>query len=265
MTKLQWDRNGDRVYEAGLSRGVLYLDDGEAVAWNGIVSVAEKPEGAVATPFYFNGAKRLDYTTPADYASTILVYTYPDEFMDYDGYQSLGGGLYAKNQMPKRFGLSYRTEVGNDLEGFDYGYKLHIVYNLAASANSTTFSSRGGSSGPINFGWDLSATPEPIDGYRSTAHVIIDSRRINGYLLDAIENILYGSNDDAPRLPRLAELKTLVGSFEFITLTDNGDGTFTISGPEEYFNMIDSENFEVTQVEGFFISDTEYTISTTGA
>lgn len=263
MTKLTWDDSGAHVYEQGLSHGVLYLDDYSGVPWNGLVSVAGKFDSGSSEPLYLNGAKRMDFTTPTDYAATLTVYTYPDEFIEYDGMTSLGGGLYIKNQNSKRFGLCYRTEVGNDVEGLGHGFKLHIVYNLSAVENSNTFSSMGKSVDLMDFGWDIAGIPEPVTGYRSTAEIIIDSREINKYLLEDLLDILYGTDTTPARLPRLEELKDYVTDWVLITITDNGDGSWTATGPAEYFTMLDSETFQINHIEGLYLDADTYTVSTT--
>ena len=263
MTKLQWDAVGTRVYEGGVSRGVLYLDDGTGVPWNGLIAVDEKPEGESSTPLFRDGAKVMDVNSRGEYSATLTVFTYPDEFMEYDGYHSLGGGLYAKNQQPKQFGLCYRTEVGDDIDGLGVGYKLHVVFNITAEQSDVSFMTMGSSVDPIDFQWSLGATPEYIPGYRATAHLVIDSRRINQYLLAGLEDILYGTDATPPRLPRLAELNSFVVDFAVITIELGPDDTFTISGPEEHFDIISEEEFRVNDIIGFFTDNITYTISTT--
>jgi hypothetical protein len=265
MSRIEWDADGTRLYEGGVSHSVLYLDNGTAVPWSGVTGISEKTEGETSTPLYRDGAKFMDVKDNGDYAAILTVFTYPDEFLEYDGYASLGGGLYAKDQQPKRFDLCYRTEVGNDTEGLSYGYKIHIVYNLAASSTAQTYTSQGVSSSPMDFQWNLGATPENAPGYRATAHAVIDSRRINQHLLEDLEDLLYGSATTAARLPRLAELNAFVTDWAVITLVDNGDGTWSATGPDTYIRMLDSETFEITGINGFFIDSETYEIHTTHA
>lgn len=265
MTKIVWDADGTRSYEGGVSHTVLYLDNGSAVPWSGVTAISEKLEGETSTPLYRDGAKFMDVADSGDYAATLTVFTYPDEFIEYDSFSSIGGGLYATNQQPKRFDLCYRTEVGNDIVGLGVGYKLHLVYNIAASQSPVTFTTQGGAVDPVDFQWTLGATPENAPGYRNTAHAVIDSRRIDPFLLEDLENMLYGTATTAARLPRLAELNFFVKDWALITLVDVGDGTWTATGPDKYIRMLDSETFQISGIDGFFIDADTYEIHTTHA
>lgn len=264
MTKLDWDLAGAKLYEGHLSKGVLYLADGSAVPWNGLESVTEKFDGETSTPLYFNGAKRVDLSTRDDYAATMTVFTYPVEFEQFSGYGSISGLIFSDQPM-QRFGLSYRTEVGNDLEGFGYGYKIHIVYNLSALPASPDYTTRAATDDLLDFSWDLSATPSPVPGFRSSAHAVIDSRRINKYLLAYLEGILYGTATTAPQLPAFSDLATLVSNWILISFTDNGDGSFTASGPDEYFSMLDPNYFQITNTNAVYTDPNTYVVSDTHA
>jgi hypothetical protein len=265
MTKIVWDADGTRLYEGGVSHTVLYLDDGTAIPWSGVTSISEKVEGETSTPLYRDGAKFMDVKDNGDFAATMTVYTYPDEFAEYDGYSLIGNGLYAKNQQPKRFDLCYRTETGDGTKGLGVGYKIHIVYNIAATQSPVTFATQGGSVDPVDFQWTLGATPENAPGFRATAHAVIDSRRISKYLLADLEDMLYGTAATPARLPRLAELNFFVQDWALILLIDNGDGTWSATGPEEYIRMLDSETFQISGIDGFFIDSDTYEIHTTHA
>jgi hypothetical protein len=265
MSRIEWDADGTRSYEGGVSHTVLYLDDGTAVPWSGVTGISEKLEGEASTPLYLNGAKIMDVKDNGDFAATMTVFTYPDEFAEYDGYSSLGGGLYAKNQQPKRFDLCYRTEIGNGNQGLGADYKIHLVYNIAATQAPVTFATQGGTFDPVDFQWTLGATPEYAPGYRSTAHAVIDTRRISPYLLEDLENMLYGTATTPARLPRLVELNAFVKDWALITLVDYGDGTWSATGPEEYISMVDSETFRITGIDGFYATSDEYEIHTTHA
>lgn len=195
MTSLVWDKVGERRYEAGLDRGVLYKSDSSGVAWNGLVSVDEALDDITAEPRMFDGVKYLDEPVVGDFAATLTAFTYPDEFMEYEGIESMGDGLYVGDQQPKRFGLTYRTLVGNDVEGTDHGYQVHIIYNLTAVPSTLTYSTLSETVSPNNFSWSLTAVPEPVPGFRPTAHFILDSRFLPGDILAVIEDILYGSDE----------------------------------------------------------------------
>lgn len=209
MTKLLWDKAGERLYETGLDRGVLYLSDGSGVPWNGLTGVDEDFSDDGGDPVYFDGIKQLDSPLIGNFSATLSALTYPDEFLDFEGTESLGNGLYVDNQVPKTFGLSYRTLVGNDALLTDYGYKIHLLYNLTASITGDSHETLGSSVNPVEFSWSIGSVPVEIAGYRPTAHLIFDSSRMVGTLLQSIEDILYGTALVNPRLPTIQELITL--------------------------------------------------------
>lgn len=193
MAKLVWDKVGQRLYEAGLDRGVLYKEDSSGVAWNGLTSIDENLDNITSDPKYFDGVKYLDEPAVGDYSATLTAFTYPDEFLEYEGVESLGDGLFVGDQRPKQFGLTYRTRVGNDIEGTDHGYKIHILYNLTAVPSPSAFETIGDVVTPRDFSWELNAVPELVPGFRPTAHFILDSRFLPGDILEVIEDILYGT------------------------------------------------------------------------
>lgn len=193
MAPLVWDKAGQRLYEAGLDRGVLYKEDSSGVAWNGLTGIDENLDDIAAEPRFFDGVKYIDEPAVGDYSATLSAFTYPDEFLEYEGTVSLGDGLFVGDQRPKRFGLSYRTLVGNDIEGTEYGYKIHILYNVTAVPAPATFETIGENTAPTNFSWQIDAVPELVPGFRPTAHFILDSRFLPADILETIEDILYGS------------------------------------------------------------------------
>lgn len=262
MTQITWAKVGERHYEAGVDRGVLYLSDGSGVPWNGLTSVAEE-FGETSTPFYLDGVKYLDVPSIEDYTATISAITYPDEFMEYDGVASLGGGLYATDQQSKRFGLSYRTLVGNDVDGLDHGYKIHLVYNLTAEVDTRSYATLTNSTEPMDFAWKVTAVPEPLSEYRPTAHVILDTTRLNHFLVSVLEGILYGDAENNPRLPSLTELRDFVMGWDLFTVTDNGDGTYSITGPDELITMNDATTFTITEISATYLDADTYTVTTT--
>lgn len=195
MASLVWDKAGQRLYEAGLDRGVFYKEDTTGVAWNGLTGIDENLDDITAEPRHFDGIKYLDEPSVGDYSAVLSAFTYPDEFLEYEGDVSLGEGLYVSDQRPKRFGLSYRTKVGNDTEGTEHGYRIHILYNLTAVPSSTAFASVGQDTSPTDFSWEINGVPEPVPGFRPTAHFILDSRFLPADILATIEDILYGSDE----------------------------------------------------------------------
>lgn len=215
MSRLLWDQVGERFYEAGVDRGVLYLADGSGVSWNGLISVEEGFGGDSTTPVYFDGVKQRDAQNTGDFEATINAFTYPDQFLDYEGLENLGNGLFVDDQpAPLAFGLSYRTMIGSDLDNVGRGYRIHIIYNLTATPSASSFETIGADSAPLEFSWDVTSVPEPVAGFRATAHVIFDSRFLNKSLLEALENILYGTTDSDPRIPAMDELFDLVASWD---------------------------------------------------
>lgn len=230
MARIVWDRPAERTYETGIDRGVLYLADRSGVPWNGLLSVEETAEQEEITPIFLDGQRYFNDKLVGDFVAVLKAYTYPDEFMVFDGYQQLAEGFYLDNQFTyDQFGLSYRTKVGNALNG-DLGYKIHILYNLTALPETKSYKSMSDSPELTEFGWTIYGVPETVNGYRPTAHAVIDSRIVAPITVTAVENILYGTSSVAPRLPSLVELQGLIG-FSLLVV-DNGDGTFTITGPD---------------------------------
>lgn len=198
MTKLVWDKVGERVFETGVDRGVLYLPEGGAVPWNGLTGVSENRSGDSSTPYYLDGVKYLDDQPPNDYAATLNAFTYPNEFNLFDGVAELDYGVYIDNQVPLSFNLSYRTRVGNDESGTDYGYKIHVLYNLTASPTDKAYSAIADTTTPSEFSWDITGVPVMIPGYRPSSHVIIDTRKAPNGSLVYLETSLYGTDDTDP-------------------------------------------------------------------
>lgn len=206
MTRLAWDSIGTRVYELGVERGVLYLDSGEGVAWSGLISVKESSSGGTAKPFYQDGVKYANRPSREEFEATIEAYTYPEEFARCDGTASIANGLFATRQRRKPFSLSYRTGLGNDVDGAEHGYKIHLVYNALAAPTDRSYDTISDDINPLNFSWNLTVRPPALLGYRPTAHFVIDSRDTPEAVMTAIEDILYGTENAAARLPTVGEL-----------------------------------------------------------
>lgn len=244
MTKLKWGTVGDRFYETGTDRGVLYLD-GLGVAWNGLVSVQESPSGGEAKESYIDGVKYANRSAPEDFSATIEAYTYPTEFEACDGFLSMANGLQVTQQARKPFGLAYRTKVGNDLDGLDHAYKIHLIYNALATPSNRQYKSLSDSPEAITFSWKISTKPvkfdDPYFGMTYGAHVVIDSRVVYPWALEALEAFLYGSDTKPPRFPTPDELLRLFVDNALLKVMDNGDGTWTATGPDEAF-VIDKKD-----------------------
>lgn len=215
MTVLAWDQSGQRLYESGIDKGVLYQQDANTglyplgVAWNGLVSVTEKPSGAEATPIYADNIKYLNLLSAEEFAATIEAFTYPDEFAECDGSAELSTGVLVGQQVRKPFGLCYRSGLGNDLEGMDYGYKLHLIYGATASPSEKGFTTINDSPEAITFSWEASTIPVSVTGFRPTASLTIDSTKVDAGALSALEAILYGTAGADPRLPLPDEVAAL--------------------------------------------------------
>jgi len=208
MTALEWDKVGERRFETGVDRGVLFAPDGSAVVWNGLTEVTES-RGREVKSFYLDGIKFLDHVVLGSFSGKIKAYTYPEELEELMGNLEFAPGVVAHDQRASMFNLTYRTLVGNDLEGTELGYKIHILYNLIASASDVAFTSIGASVSPQVFEWTISGTPPTMFGIRPTAHISIDSRRVSPETLASIEAFLYGTVDDDPALPDVVELLAL--------------------------------------------------------
>lgn len=210
MTRLVWDQPGDRRFQSGCDRGVLYLPDGSSVSWNGITSVSEDFSDVGLQEYYLDGVKYLNRRSTGDYSGTLKALTYPNEFFPFDGVSQIDPGVFATNQSVKStFGLSYRTKIGNDLVGLDFGYKLHLLYNLTAVPDSQSFSSQSSVTSPEEFSWKLSGVPIVIESMRPTVHVVIDSSRLPAGYLEGFENSIYGSDSTFGALPNATTLYQL--------------------------------------------------------
>lgn len=260
MASLVWDQTGSRFYETGVDRGVLYLPDGSGVPWNGLISVNEKLIGNELEPIYFDGVKFADAMSVGDFAGTLKAYTYPEEFLELEGILSVGNGLFAANQYTKQFGLSYRTKIGNDVEGGDLGYKIHILYNLTAVPTQKAYQTSSGANA-VEFEWDLTATPGEVHGFRPTAHIILDSRYTNELLLQNIEDVLYGNEINNATLPAISTLTAFIGNWVILRITDNGNGTWTADGPANYISMLDATAFQIVQANAVYTDVNTYMIS----
>ena len=207
MTRLNWGTTGERYYETGVDKGVLYVESTNGVAWNGLISVSESPSGGEPQPYYLDGFKFLNLASAEEYTATIQAFSSPSEFNICDGTVAISPGLFATHQPRKSFGLCYRTKLGNDVDGIGYGYKLHLVYNALAAPSERNNATLSDSTDPIELSWGITTTPPLLSAYKPTAHMVIDSKKTNSILLATIEDILYSST--SARLPLPSELVTL--------------------------------------------------------
>lgn len=214
MPKLTWDASGERLYETGVKQGVLYVMNnnvyGNGVAWNGLTAITESPSGAESTPLYADDIKYLDLRSTEEFGATIEAYTYPDEFAACDGSASLADGVNIGQQARKMFGLCYRTTVGNDTDGTDHGYKLHLIYGATASPSEKAYETINDSPEAITFSWEITTTPVSVTGFKPTASITIDSTKADPTCLAALEEKLYGGTSTEPTLPLPDEVKTIM-------------------------------------------------------
>ena len=205
MTRLSWGTPGERFYEAGIDRGVLYVDN-VGFAWNGLTSVQEKSSGGEPQPFYLDGFKYVQISATEDFEATIEAFSSPREFGPCDGSTELYAGLTVTQQKRKQFGLSYRTKVGDDLTGTDLGYKLHVVYNALAAPSERNNKTIQNGADVMSLSWDIQTNPPTVTWMRPTAHFIVDTRRALSADVTALEDILYGTTSVAPALPSVTAL-----------------------------------------------------------
>ena len=214
--KLVWDNVGERFYETGVKNCALYLQntDGsypKGVAWNGISAINESPSGAEASPIYADDTKYLNLISNEELSASIEAYTYPDEFAECDGSAEIATGITIGQQPRKAFGLAYKTTLGNDIVGNEYGYKLHLLYGCKAAPSEKAYSTINDSPEAITFSWEISTTPVNVKGFKPTSNLTIDSSKVDPEKLATLEAILFGSESAEARLPLPDEIITLVG------------------------------------------------------
>lgn len=262
MAKLVWGVYGTRFYEAGVDRGVLYVAGQPGVAWSGLTSVDESPSGGGAEAYYIDGVKFLNIASTEEFEATISAFTYPDEFGECDGTARVRPGLFATQQRRKSFGFSYRTKIGNEQAGLQHAYKIHIVYNALASPSQRSYPTTGDDVDIVEFGWDITTRPPVISGYKRTSHIEVDSRYVDPLILELLEAILYGNAENAARLPDFDELIEIFDTVVRLTVTDNGDGTFTMEAPNDALIMLDETTFQLTWNSAIFLDEDTYQVST---
>lgn len=216
MSKIVWDKTGERLYETGVKKGVFYPQSEAGtyeggVAWNGLSAVTESPSGAEATAVYADDIKYVELTSKEEFGATVEAYTYPKEFAICDGSAEVAKGATIGQQPRKPFGLSYVTTVGNDTDGDKHGYKLHLIYGAKAAPSEKGYSTINDSPEAITFSWEVTTTPVNVEGYEPTASLEIDSTKADTTKLKALEDILYGTTDEEPRLPLPDEVAEVLG------------------------------------------------------
>jgi hypothetical protein len=275
MATLVWDQTGERFYQTGVDRGVLYLNDGKAVVWNGLVGVDEDSDVEVKS-FHLDGVKYLEALIPGDFSGKLTAFTYPDEFDTLMGIVDIGQGtspvenpipgLHYHNQPSKSFSLAYRTIIGDDVQGMEYGYKIHLLYNVVANPESVSFGTLSDSGvEPVEFSWSLSGTPPPmVKGFRPTIHISIDSTQTPPEVLAALERTLYGTDIYEPHLPSIKDIAELFGYLGALLIVDHGSGIWSaIDEANMFITMIDSTTFEIDGANATYLDPDTYKISST--
>lgn len=261
MTELVWDNVGDRTFETGLDKGVLYLPDGSAVPWNGLTSITEKTDKE-SSPVYYDGQKINDLTTFGDFSASMKAITYPDEFSLLEGMVTLSDGVYLGGQRPQSFGLCYRTRLGNDVDGDTAGYKIHLLYNVTAIPADKTYDSVSDNVEPMEFEWDISAIPEDLEGFRPSAHLVINSLDIHPDLLRYLEAQLYGDETTTPELPPMQEFVNFIDEWYVIMIRDLGNGVWSASTTIDGLIEVTPEGvFQIHSANAVYLDVDTYEIS----
>ena len=217
MSKLVWDKTGERLYETGVKQGVLYPQAAggtypKGVAWNGLTNITESPSGAEATALYADDIKYLNLVSAEELGGTIEAYTYPDEFAECDGSAALTEGVFVGQQDRKTFGLCYRTTLGNDVDSNGHGYKLHLIYGALAAPSEKAYATINDSPEAITFSWEFKTTPVNVTGHKPTASLTLDSTKVSETKMAALEKVLYGDGETEARLPLPDEVLQILTS-----------------------------------------------------
>lgn len=258
-----WDRVGEHIFQTGVDHGVLYLHDGTSVPWNGLSSVEEFSDSEIKE-FYIDGVKFLGILAPGDFQGKLKAYTYPEEFNEVSGIISpLDPGLLIYDQPSQSFNLSYRSRIGNDLEGTEYGYKIHLLYNVVAKPDAYSYDTFDNSGiQPIAFNWALTGTPVKIRAVRPTVHVSIDSTKTDPEVLAAIEAMLYGTESTPPHFPTFGELAGFFGYVGSLIITEYNDGTWSAYDETgAYITMLDETTFSIDGGDVTYLDEDTYEIS----
>jgi hypothetical protein len=248
MAQLTWDQVGERFFETGVDQGVLYIPDSQGaytdgVAWNGLTNVTESPSGAEPNAQYADNIKYLNLFSAEEFSATLEAFTYPDEFAQFDGLATPTPGVTVGQQGRPLFGLSYRTLIGNDLEGNDYGYKRHLVYGCQASPSEKAYGTVNDSPEPITFSWSLSTTPAAVTNLKPTSIITIDSRHVSSGAMLALENLLHGAAGN-PMLPLPDAIISLFS------------GAVTIVTPTQpVYDDVDTITIPVVAGVGYYVND----------
>lgn len=262
MSRMVWGVAADRSIEQGLDRGVLYPRNKPAAAWNGLISVDESA-GEAATSYYIDGRPFLQFSKPKEFSATLRAYTYPDVFSEIMGLVEVADGMYLDSQTGDAFDLCYRTMIANAAVGDRAGHKLHLVYNATVVSPGRSYQTLSDAINPVDMSWEIQAVPVIVEGYRPTAHIVIDTRNIDPAKLQQIENLLYGTISTEPSMPTPQQVFDILSYGDTIIITDNGNGTWTALGSRDNIYMIGDGIFQIDNVNAVHHGDGTYTISST--
>lgn len=267
--RMNWNLSGTRIFEAGVDRGVVYID-GVGYPWTGLTAVNETPEGGGERPYYLDGVKYYNGSSLEEFKATIEAFTYPDEFMYCDGTAPMMSGMFITQQRRKTFDFCYRTRVGNDVSGVGHGYKLHLVYNATATPTSKSYATLGDSPEPSTFSWTISTKREKFEGIqfgvKYGSHIVIDSRTTYPWAMQLLENFLYGQSGaegTEAKMPTPEELVALFVDNSLLKITENPDGTWIAEGPESIISMLSDDVFQINWPSAVYLpnSNTMYTVN----
>lgn len=260
MAKLTWDAPTEKTYETGLDRGVLYLQDGTAVVWNGLTAVTESSSRST-TPLYFDGKKIKDVVNLDEPKSKLKAFTYPDEFLDLEGYSEYVEGFSIAQQRNKKFSLSYRTRVGDGTTNDPIGYKIHILYDLIAIPSDKPYTTTKASTDLVEFEWDLIGTAKKIPGYAPTNTIVADTRTLDSTVVSWLEDKLYGTVGSDPDLPTIEEVMAQICLAYTLDVVDNGNGTFDITGTSLLGLTATSTEFTINNPNAVYVTETVFSVS----
>jgi|JI9StandDraft_2_1071091.scaffolds.fasta_scaffold00647_18 hypothetical protein len=263
MALITWDQIGARTYELGVDRGVLYLPGIGAVPWNGLKNVTEKLDQSI-NPVFFDGTRVNDIPVTGTYSATIKAITYPDEFLEFEGHAQITDGAFFGAQRAKPFALSYRTLNGNDTEGIDYGYKLHVIVNLTAIPSDKAFETMSVNNNIVDFSWNITASAETIPGFGNVSHMVFDSTKVPPALLTDIEEVLYGTVSVDPTFSNLSQLHLLLRQYYPLDVSYNDDPTnvemLLVGTTPNGLISIDADTFSINNPNAWFIARETYQV-----
>ena len=274
MSRLEWDKTGERLFETGTKNGVLYIYDASkvsattgpytpGVAWNGLTAVNENPSGAEATPLYADNIKYLNLMSAEQFGATIEAYMYPDEFAACNGEAALGTGVSIGQQARSLFGLSYQTKIGSDTDS-EKGYKIHLIYGALAAPSEKAYSTVNDSPEAITFSWEISTTPVEVTGFKPTASLVIDSTKVDSDKLEALEALLYGTNSENASLPLPDQVLSIITGKKVSSIaitTAPTKTSYTAGDTFDATGMVVTATYDDTTSAAV----TNYTVSPSGA